>query len=1293
MTVTLRKENSLKRNRLLRRSTSKGRSGSGRKIKNTVVVDEKIPSNVIGDSDVEDINSRRLVEYFVVYSCKPRVRHGPQTEGTDEQKFVHESGNGATANNGSMSSHEPPLDHLRPPGTPITNNTFRKSFNHSNTTLSSEDDVQENKKVVTSIIRENLTIETNGDDFGLKLKTTITDQTPIRDSTDIDKAKREPGASENIHMPNITHIFTEGSRQELYFVPIQTARYPMTDHRDNPLNPMISHFCFPTSQIVELTTEYKMPRVHHFVLTDDRGKKMYGTCLTVYEEFKLEHVSASSEEEGEVLKVLKRKSGVVHAQSGNGEDVEVTLQSTKNSNIVFVPKVLCLLSTWPYLHAFREYISQLYRLATHTNQMKAPIERYIINICEEIPAPPPGSFEIRMKICSSTIRFWAPPANQPIPYVSLPFQVLFECLDTANIIYVWYSLILEQKILLVSSQYSLLTICSEILCSLLFPMQWSHLYIPILPRFLSQMLDAPMPYLIGVSRDNLAHSIEDVSNETIIVDLDKNKITVGERTPSNPPMPSKRKTKLEDTLQKHAREIYWKARGLHEDDIDGERPADELERVIAKTDNVWKEKLEKYDDAFNLAFTPDSQSCNSVGTTVNSEQSRWDVVQEAFLRFYVSVLGDHSRFLSFKPRSADLAHHQQHTNSKNSFNMTAFIEAQKSSFRPFLQNFCRTQLFDDFITKVMYSPTEGDIMFFNQSITAKANRSKMTFKKKATPFLRSATAHKVLKKIDAVEPNTGVDDNTTTPNLLNNIYSNSNKNAKSFSYESWPETLDPDLFGEARPIPEIIAAEFDRRAYVAQRLRKNHYDDSLDNDFEAGDCYPSLSVGTFTVYLLIYCDVVGRELENARNKMKKDSDQNSILLNIGMTESDTKQETRHGLIPDRSLSLCSSSSDCHDGDEEKQSPKGLNTQSMENLSLEEKEPLCLDEAKIVATAQLDLAFSVLRTMSLRKLPIDSDGYRFMMEACGRCGNSQRASQLLRLMRGNGFAVDSEIYSKFVLAFTVSNELFPTDPSKSPLEKTPQVVMDDDVHETLAARSKKPPTGLFSKKKMLYRKGLSSLHSSDLSSLNGSSQESWSATGSTSLSTSSSLTGRSGRLTKGRIKKIRKLKKREDLQITGQIEKHISIGDSLLDFLYEDLELDTADACAKCSYVMSEDQIMLGWKLCSFSDYTTQCPQCKHRFVPRFTVMSSSDSFIGSQGLGTPLYCEFLSPWVLQKELHAVINTEEVGSIMKSEWRNGTDINATLWWNLIVAFRRHKLPITFLLQGSFKNQLIMPMPDN
>ena len=93
-----------------------------------------------------------------------------------------------------------------------------------------------------------------------------------------------------------------------------------------------------------------------------------------------------------------------------------------------------------------------------------------------------------IQILTTTIRFWAPPANQPIPYVALPFGVLFECLDIDNVIFAWYALTLERKILLISSQCSLLTICSEILCSLLFPMQWSHLYVPVLPRFLSPML-------------------------------------------------------------------------------------------------------------------------------------------------------------------------------------------------------------------------------------------------------------------------------------------------------------------------------------------------------------------------------------------------------------------------------------------------------------------------------------------------------------------------------------------------------------------------------------------------------------------------------------------------------------------------------------------------------------------------------------------------------------------------------------------------------------------------------------
>merc|ERR1739845_247809 len=98
----------------------------------------------------------------------------------------------------------------------------------------------------------------------------------------------------------------------------------------------------------------------------------------------------------------------------------------------------------------------------------------------------------------------------------------------------------------------------------------------------------------------------------------------------------------------------------------------------------------------------------------------------------------------------------------------------------------------------------------------------------------------------------------------------------------------------------------------------------------------------------------------------------------------------------------------------------------------------------------------------------------------------------------------------------------------------------------------------------------------------------------------------------------------------------------------------------CSRILSEDEVIMGWESCSFRDYTT-------------------------------LYCEFLSPWVLRKELHAATRGDNgMNIILDPEWRSGTDINATLWWNMIVSFKRYKLPVTFMLQGSFRNHLIMPM---
>ncbi|KAL7520493.1 hypothetical protein ACHAWX_005255 [Stephanocyclus meneghinianus] len=569
--------------------------------------------------------------------------------------------------------------------------------------------------------------------------------------------------------------------------PVITARYPAEDRPQHPLNPKLPQFCHPEgSEFIYPTTEYKMPRIHHFVLTDSNAGKLYGTCLTVYEEF----------------------------DQGATEDSK---EIGKKKTTYYTPRVLCLLSVWPYLTAFRTYLTQLYRLATTTDLMEAPIERFVLNICEEVPAPPPGAFEVQLTILNNTIRFWAPPAQQPIAYVGLPFKALFECLDIGNVLFVWYSLACEHKVLLVSDQISLLTVCAEILCSLLFPMKWSHLYIPVLPRSLSAMLDAPMPYLCGISRENFPYAIGDIGDDTVVVDLDRNMITLGSDPVDLPPLPHKHRVKLENALEKNVGHVFWHARGmtkevatliLHSSD------EDHVSEVLSNAHSLWNEKIRSVDEAFNLAHAPDSTSMlhnddANVDAASIGKQSKWDAVQEAFLRFYITALKEYRKYLPKEEQPTSSSWRGDKSGLR--FRADDFVAAQRRDFQPFLEELMSTQQFDDFITKRMYTSDEPDVVFFDKSIDAKKNRGLLSRKKADILYLHSASAHRELQQYVSIPPNR--DD--VPLSLSSKIGRNGNP---IYQYPIWPATFDKTLFCVPRPIPKNIAKEFERRAELKLKL-------------------------------------------------------------------------------------------------------------------------------------------------------------------------------------------------------------------------------------------------------------------------------------------------------------------------------------------------------------------------------------------------------------------------------------------------------------------------------------------
>ena len=442
---------------------------------------------------------------------------------------------------------------------------------------------------------------------------------------------------------------------------------------------------------------------------------MYGTCFTKWEPTMLA-----------AKKVVKDEQGNITGTTGDEIEREV-----------YLPKCLVLLSSYPYLMAFREYLTQLNRLS-RLGEMTIPLERYIVNFCSELPAPPPGSFEVQTTILDSVIKFWSPPHNQPIGWVSLPFGHLFECLDIDNIILVWHCLVLERQVLLTSTQLSILTISSEIFLSLLFPMKWSHAYIPVLPSFLIPILSAPMPFLCGINKANLADALYDLSSECVLVDLDKNLVTLGPDTEPLPPIPPGQKAALKQQLEDNVGMVFREARCLTKNDDYSDSGAHLPNHIKLMAEGMWESKLSLFDEAFQLCFTPEEARKNILNGTDNSgmdysdrdindpmrvvsagketdksasrKQSQWDAVQEAFLDTFVYLLRNFRKHLVFPSK------HNEGSYGGAGFRSKEFLESQRFDMREFLEQLIGTQMFDSFITKRLYGSGEADVAFFDMAV-------------------------------------------------------------------------------------------------------------------------------------------------------------------------------------------------------------------------------------------------------------------------------------------------------------------------------------------------------------------------------------------------------------------------------------------------------------------------------------------------------------------------------------------------------------------------------------------------
>jgi pentatricopeptide repeat protein len=82
--------------------------------------------------------------------------------------------------------------------------------------------------------------------------------------------------------------------------------------------------------------------------------------------------------------------------------------------------------------------------------------------------------------------------------------------------------------------------------------------------------------------------------------------------------------------------------------------------------------------------------------------------------------------------------------------------------------------------------------------------------------------------------------------------------------------------------------------------------------------------------------------------------------------------------------------------------------------------LQIEEAKATGRAQLGLAFEMLTMMKKRALRADPEAYQCLIDACGRVGDTKRATELLGKMHEDGIVADGTVYACLVSAFSAES---------------------------------------------------------------------------------------------------------------------------------------------------------------------------------------------------------------------------------------------------------------------------------
>mmetsp|Transcript_56280 Transcript_56280/g.63837 ORF Transcript_56280/g.63837 Transcript_56280/m.63837 type:complete len:1100 (+) Transcript_56280:83-3382(+) len=345
---------------------------------------------------------------------------------------------------------------------------------------------------------------------------------------------------------------------------------------------------------------------------------------------------------------------------------------------------------------------------------------------------------------------------------SSPILPLLRVLGVASTLRLLSALLSENRVLIISGNPTRLAQCARSALSVLAQglLNWQHLYIPVLPPHLFQYLGAPVPYLIGMLSSFVPKlkAASDGLGEMVIINLDTNELEVrgmnpmdtAQRVPdlfqkaiSEQGMPAATSSEilaqdLVDLLKMDKRFIYGESTltnvsetaakatkavksGITSLARKGKNFFNNRKVGVQSVDNASNGTSEE--EAIDSSTADDAQ--NAIQNTMSPDViyiqgSQNEIAEEeariAFSSFFLSLFGNMRWYLSASPGQLPHLDRKRFLQQKR-----AMGEGENTAIWPLLQNFCKTQMLEEFaIARVeevrLRSPVTSDSPLFTQCV-------------------------------------------------------------------------------------------------------------------------------------------------------------------------------------------------------------------------------------------------------------------------------------------------------------------------------------------------------------------------------------------------------------------------------------------------------------------------------------------------------------------------------------------------------------------------------------------------